>query len=238
MTKSNISDVGGAFATLMPGFDQSFEERFLELIKMVGGPMRAAEISGVSKSTLYLWAKSEGKIPLNAALELAKAAGTTLDWIAVGWQYRPDIKSRSSPTGKEDVERIPILATSAWSIPEKGEHGPDIGNSFPMSKALLASLNVETENIRFIKIQDDGMEPTLLDGSIVLIDTSHTVFNRDAIYALFQPGEIRLKRLSRSVDGSIIISSDNQNYPKERLSAGDVDGLNIAGRVIWSERRL
>lgn len=225
------------FAPVVNGHSHSFEERFDHLTAYAGGQIKAAELCGVHRGTMAAWAKSDGKIPLSAALILVKKAGLSLDWLATGFHQRPDL-DRGLLNNDLDVERIPILAASALSIPEKAERDPDIGNSFPMSKALLVSLGVEVENIRFIKLRDDGMEPALLDGSVVLIDTSYTVFDRDAIYALFQPGEIRLKRLSRSVDGSIIISSDNQSYPKERLSAGDAEALNIAGRVIWSERRF
>ncbi len=82
------------------------------------------------------------------------------------------------------------------------------------------------------------MEPTISDGAIVLIDASMRSFSGDAVYAISLDGDVRLKRLSRSLDGTILVLSDNPSYPPERLSPADAGALRVEGRVVWTERRL
>lgn len=211
----------------------------MQLLSMVGGPEEASEISGASRSTLYLWAKSDGKVPLAAALKLAEAAGVTLDWVATGWDRRPDMpKIEISPEQTLDLARIPLLGVLAAAGAGAQNHGVQVEDHIYMSRAQLRALGVSPEAVHFIRVRGDSMEPTIADGAIVLIDAAHNRWRGDAIYALSQQGDVRVKRLSKAVDGTFMAISDNPRYPAERLSPADLDGLHIEGRVVWTEHRL
>jgi hypothetical protein len=59
----------------------------------------------------------------------------------------------------------------------------------------------------------------------------------DSVYAIsLGGGEMLLRRLSKGVESGFMLIPDNSRYPTERLV--DLDGLQIEGRVIWTEHWL
>lgn len=131
------------------GFSLSFGERFQHIQAMVGGQNRAAEICGVDRTTIRAWSKSEGKVPLSAALKLAEAAGVTLDWVAIGWDRRPDLPPNDIPPEQAlDIARILPIADQAEE-------------AFFMSRTALAPIGAPTEALRFLRAPGDSMAPTI-----------------------------------------------------------------------------
>lgn len=88
--------------------------------------------------------------------------------------------------------------------------------------------------IRF-RIQGDSMAPFINEGDYVLVDLSD---NKDIIsnkiYAIGVQGNMRVKRLFKSIDGGLEIRSDNSTYKTEYLTPEQVEEYNvrIVGRVI------
>lgn len=85
--------------------------------------------------------------------------------------------------------------------------------------------------------EGDSMMATILDGDLVLVDTSQRIVNRqDRIWAVSY-GELgMIKRLRRQPDGKIIIMSDNPSvtpYPP-----ATEDEVHVIGRVIWIGRKM
>ncbi len=229
-------------AILIVGWEVTFEERFGALVEMAGGAVKAAKQCGVSRNTLYLWGKSDGKIPLNKALKLAEAAGVTLDWVATGWERRPDLPKVAPdvvpPEEALDLARVPLLGVSAAAGAGAANDTAEVEDHIYMPRAQLRALGVPPDFVHFIRVRGDSMEPTIADGAIVLIDASLQRYRGEAIYALSQDGDVRIKRLAKAVDGGFMAISDNPIYPPERLSPAELYGLRIEGRVLWTERRL
>ena len=221
----------------------TFEARLGLLIKAAGGQNAAAELCGVNRNTLYLWAKSEGKMPLNAALKLTEAAGVSVYWLATGSDRRPGgavfVAGRNrapDPLETLDLARVPVLSVSAAAGAGAANDHPEIEDTILMPRAQLRAAGVAPQNAHYIKVKGDSMEPTIADGAIVLIDSQQRRFVAEAIYAISLDGDVRLKRLSRAVDGAILVLSDNPRYPPEKISAAET--LKIEGRAVWAERRL
>lgn len=82
------------------------------------------------------------------------------------------------------------------------------------------------------------MEPSLRAGDLLLIDRSVVIVKQDAIYAIAHAGELRIKRIQRRFDDSLVIRSDNPSYQPEELTASQAEQLRIVGRVVWSGRRM
>jgi phage repressor protein C with HTH and peptisase S24 domain len=61
------------------------------------------------------------------------------------------------------------------------------------------------------------MEPTLGAHDLLLIDRSVQTVKQDAIYAFAVDGELRIKRIQRLFDGSLVIKSDNPGYSARTL---------------------
>lgn len=82
----------------------------------------------------------------------------------------------------------------------------------------------------------DSMTPTLLDGDIVLIDTSQKrIEQQDRIWALSYGDLGMIKRVRRLPSGVYRIMSDNPNVPP--IDAVD-DEMHVVGRVIYVGRRM
>lgn len=241
MMEKDITD--RIFDILDVGFRHSFEDRFNFVLAVVGGVGKAAELCGVNRGTIPKWSKSDGKMPINAALTLCNAARVTLDWLATGHHVRPQAEvpgadRASSPEEALDLVRIPLLGVSAAAGAGAANDGTEVEDHIFMSRAQLRALGVSTEMVHFIRVRGDSMEPTIADGAIVLIDAARRRFRGDGIYAITVGGDVRLKRLATKADGAVLAISDNPRYPQELLSAADLEGAQIEGRVVWTEQRL
>lgn len=85
------------------------------------------------------------------------------------------------------------------------------------------------------KVYGDSMEPVLRDGdSVLVVDYTPGEPIRDgSVYIVRYDRELRIKRLSKEIDGSIILRSDNPEYRPVRIPAEDVgERFQILGRAI------
>lgn len=103
---------------------------------------------------------------------------------------------------------------------------------------VRTELGTSPNNLVLISAIGDSMEPTLRAHDLLLIDRSVLSVKQDAIYAFAVDGELRVKRIQRLFDGSLIIKSDNPEYTTETLTPGQAETINIIGRVVWSGRRM
>lgn len=103
---------------------------------------------------------------------------------------------------------------------------------------VRTELGTSPSSLVLISAIGDSMEPTLRAHDLLLIDRSVLSVKQDAIYAFAVDGELRVKRIQRLFDGSLIIKSDNQEYTTETLTPTQAETINIIGRVVWSGRRM
>lgn len=82
----------------------------------------------------------------------------------------------------------------------------------------------------------DSMQPTLLPGDVVMIDTTQTMLNMsDRVYAVALHGAAAIKRLRVAKDRQVLVISDNPAIDSYLIDAQDVV---IHGRVVWFSREL
>jgi len=75
------------------------------------------------------------------------------------------------------------------------------------------------------------MEPTIPDGSRVLLDLNDTML-REGIFGFRFDDELRVKRLRRVSEG-VVILSDNPRYVAELLEGPDLERFAVIGRASW-----
>lgn len=84
--------------------------------------------------------------------------------------------------------------------------------------------------------EGDSMQPTLLDGDIVLIDTAQRdIRQQDRIWAISYGDLGMIKRVRRLPAGSYQLLSDNLAVPPIECSDEE---MHVVGRVIWIGRRI
>lgn len=98
-------------------------------------------------------------------------------------------------------------------------------------------IGIAPSKLALIGVTGDSMEPTLIRGDLVLIDTTATTVSEDAIYVLCDGDILVVKRLQRFLGGRIMVRSDNPSYESYELTP-DMDGVRIIGRVRWFGREL
>lgn len=123
---------------------------------------------------------------------------------------------------KETGKRIPIIGTIAAGIP------------------ILAHENIEgyevvPENISVdfcLRVKGDSMiGARILDGDLVYIRKQPTVDNGE-IAAVIIDDEATLKRFYK-FNGSVLLRSENPNYPEQRYTKKDMKQILILGKAIF-----
>lgn len=94
------------------------------------------------------------------------------------------------------------------------------------------------DKLRMLVHRGDGMNPTILHGDEIFIDTRVRDVRADGIYALrYDGGEEVVKRVQRKLNGTLIVSSDNERYKPEELPPADAGRLQIVGMMVWPRVR-
>lgn len=132
------------------------------------------------------------------------------------------------------VEEVDLaLGLGAGSF---GEGAPSLG-VVPFKHEWLRGLHSgPLDKLRVVKGRGDSMQPTIMDGDIVLIDTSQeAIMDQDRIWAIFW-GELgMIKRVRRMPSGSYLLMSDNQSIAPFEAVDGE---MHVLGRVVWIGRRI
>ncbi len=99
----------------------------------------------------------------------------------------------------------------------------------------LNDLGVSSGDARLVTVQDDSMEPTLIAGDVVLIDTTRINVSTGLVYAFSDSdGQFRLKRFEQPSNDVVILRSDNPSNPLEFRQGKDLGRLVLHGEVVWS----
>lgn len=84
--------------------------------------------------------------------------------------------------------------------------------------------------------EGDSMQPTLLDGDVVLVDTAQkNITQQDRIWAVAWGDLGMIKRVRRTPGGTYQLLSDNASV--STIEAADEE-MHVVGRVIWIGRRI
>ncbi len=84
--------------------------------------------------------------------------------------------------------------------------------------------------------EGDSMQPTLLDGDVVIIDRAQdAIAQQDRLWAIGYGELVMIKRVRRMPDGGYQINSDNPAVTP--ITAYD-DEMHVVGRVVWIGRKV
>lgn len=83
-------------------------------------------------------------------------------------------------------------------------------------------------------VKGDSMEPTIPDGSVVVIDISDKRIRSGSIYAVKVDDELRLKRLHKLPGGVVRVESDNPapRYKAFEVGGETAKGFKVIGRAV------
>lgn len=126
------------------------------------------------------------------------------------------------------------------------------GGLAPMHEYIVGSISVTASwlhkrlpsitaksNLAVIEAYGRSMEPTLSSGDLMIVDTGVREAKVNGVYILLRKNtvepELMVKRLQLTLDGGMIVRSDNRaEYDPETVAAHEVaEKVQILGRVVW-----
>ncbi len=217
-------------AKVMEGFARRLQAE-MEARQM--SKVQLANLVGVSGSSVTYWTQGRS-VSGECLLKVSQVLGVRPEWLLYGTGPRRDSSNeyasipvyRSVALGAGDAE-APSLEECADVLPVR------------RPTAWFAARGLDPSRVIACKVSGDSMQPTIRDGSIVLVDTSDTEIHDGTIYAFAQGDSLRVKRLGRQGSGGLLIRSDNPGYPPESVP-GEIaeSSVKVIGRAVGTEADL
>lgn len=91
---------------------------------------------------------------------------------------------------------------------------------------------INPDRVRRFRVSGDSMVPMLFPRDTILVNTDETNIVDGKLYAIRYGDELRVKYLSRRLDGTIVLRSVNPAYKDEEVSAELAqEHISVIGRV-------
>ncbi len=230
MSKGSIKKESKKFTDVKN--NSKLADRLRIAVDHFGGPAAFSLLTNISKNTLfpYLSSKSE---PKASAMRAFSDVGISIDWLLTG-QGEMLVAKNKTITADTDYTLLPrydVTASAGGGSLIDGEH---IKDKLSFNTKWLDRLGLNLSNAALLNANGDSMEPTIKDGSVLLIKLNETEIKDGSIYVIQISGQTFVKRLKRDLRGIKIIS-DNPNYEQQFLTYAELEDnpMTIAGRVIW-----
>ena len=131
----------------------------------------------------------------------------------------------------EKLGKLPEMEAPA----DLGDH-VEISKTHAFRKDWIRKNNWREEDLCVVEASGHSMEPKISDGDLLLVNMADKALQSGEVYVLsFRGKGVRAKRIHRTADGRVKISSDNPDkahYPDEFYSPEEAAHLNIVGKVV------
>jgi phage repressor protein C with HTH and peptisase S24 domain len=213
--------------------DEEFRRRLRLIMQQFGSVADLARAVGVSDNAIYKWVSGRGQPSMMSLVNLSKAAGVSVEWLATG---------RGAPSKAKAEHHLaePTATSSRGAQPIAVERGVPQNQQIVDYLSfrpdwLQRTFNLDLRSMALVEVIGDSMSPTADGGDVVLVDVRETRFRHDGIYVLHTGGDLAVKRLQRQPDGTLMIRSDNPAYESYAVKPEEV---NVMGRALWVGGRL
>lgn len=225
--------MSGKKETVSNDIRHGFAQR-LEQLKGDKSERAFAKEIGISPTALHQYLKGQSEAGMTNLLRIASACDVSVSWLMTG-------TASASPDGNNEYIAVPILpeAVSAGggAVADNNDNGAS--SHIMMGRTFLQSLAVKPQDAAVLTVRGDSMEPTLAGGDLILVDTSDTSLATGGVFVIAFNGGVMVKRITRRVDGAIVVISDNQAlYPPETITSANAETFRVIGRVRWHARAL
>lgn len=209
-----------------------------------GTQMELAKILEVNRSAITQ-AKNRDAVPERWLLTLARKYTLPPDWFETG------VTTPYTALPHANVARIvepePDYNPDVISIPKVSAVLCAGGGSFEVDGAIVdhipLPLNIaksfgHSENLVFMDVIGDSMEPFIHSGDVVLIDQASQTPVDGTIMAVGHEDSIYIKRVEKLRNGGISLVSDNPAYSPINLVGDDLESFRVIGKLVWLYRTL
>jgi len=193
--------------------------------------MELAAALGINRSAITQ-ARKKGAVPDRWILGLYRKFGLNPDWLENG---TGSIFLRNGPD-EDAFTYVPKVQARLCAGGGSFEVDEQVEGYYSFRKAWLTGKG-SANNMVLLDVFGNSMEPELKDGDTVLVDQSRTNIIAGAVYAVGIDDTIMVKRIEKHPN-SLVLLSDNTRYAPISLERGEMGGVRILGKVIWSCREL
>lgn len=214
-------------------WNEDVRARLKKLVLAKGSQAQIAKQAGMSASNLSHLVTGKGEPSVSKLAGLCEVLGVSVDFVLRGPQ------PNSGQTKADNSASIPIhdVSFSAGGGAEVILSGAsDQAVSFP--KAWLREQFGGIGKLRMVRVSGDSMEPTIANGSWVIIDLERT--SGPGMYAMRLFNNIYVKRLHFQAS-RVIAASDNPSHEVFVINLKDKvdrEAFQVIGRVIWTGKML
>ena len=124
---------------------------------------------------------------------------------------------------------VPLSAGNGSFVWQVDQKKPQAFRSEWLDRAVL-----KAKDLACMYASGDSMEPRICDTDSLLVDLSDTEIQDGKVYAIRYGEEVRVKRLYKKLDSSILIRSDNSDiHPEITISDEELEHFEVIGRIVW-----
>lgn len=224
---------------------KTFSQRLDYAIKMRGFTKgEFANLLDMPQSSLSRWFRTN-HISLENMQRVASVLNVPIEWLAKGGEL-PRLTSNIVVIDNDETR----LPDDVIKVPEYhvnfccggGAYEPtfeELHNALPSfyRRSWCREKHIDPKYLVKVKAVGDSMEPVILPGDFVLVDTSpeareYKQPNKIYAYATSN-GTLSIKRIKRLENGEIELTSDNPNYYPIRMTAEEfAQQIKVLGQVI------
>lgn len=196
-----------------------------------------ARSCSISPASVSDWFSGKSKSIKSINLpKVAKLLGVSSTWLATGiGPIKPsDVLAAEDTYDKIDWVGIPEYKIRFAAEIDENSTLEELPSEYKVvyRRLWFQRKNVNPEDCKRFKVTGNSMEPLLLDHDVVLVDCSETEIIDGRIYVFIFGNVLRTKRLYKKIDGSIIVHSENPNFPDETIKSTDAEQVHVIGEVI------
>jgi transcriptional regulator with XRE-family HTH domain len=194
----------------------------------------------VSAVTANDWLNGRFRPGTDTARQIAEDHGTTFEALYFGTTTKS-----ANPSSYRVMESTAADgATAIVFVDARGSCGggstaePDARAPLMKEPGWFLKYNIKPQHALAVWADGDSMADFIVDGDIVIFDTSKRTPRSGRIFLIDHPDGLRIKRLRRDIDGSWMLESSNpdkRRFPDERIAPEQADLLTIRGEFVYRQ---
>ena len=178
--------------------------------------------------TFKRWLAGGSAPKLDAIIRIKESTGCDLNWLITG-------KGTPGLGGGADLQlvrrfKVNASAGDGATVDEEQQIEPIAFRK----EWLQKHIGVPARNLSVIEARGDSMEPTIRDGSLVLINHQVEQIENDGIYAFSIDDTLYIKRIQKLPDGRLRVKSDNDFYDDLFIEYPPAENFRIIGQIKWA----
>lgn len=178
---------------------------------------KLAEMLGVDRTTVQNWLK--GKQPRDYYIEeMCKIFGVNVEFLTGCAQSNAQILTNN-------IYMIPVFESVSAGL------GTYADSNITGYRPAQIPTALDVQNYFYCTVTGDSMEPTIPNGSVILVHKQNIVNSGEVAVIVLDTDEALVKRVVYGKDW-VELRSENPVYPTRRFVKSEIQDVHIVGQVI------